>query len=1185
MTSGQQDGTPWTSVGLIYNDSTFPPANTSVRMVARGSYKFPGGTLQATLRLQRRMVGGTTWTEIATITPPIAGTVVQGAFTITVPASTRGIQYRVEFPRSTIVGSTNPAYTNIITLYPGGRLTGVSVSASPNPLLVGQRTTLTVATAPASAPNTTTQLQRQRAPGQWTLAGSAMPVRNTPGTETFRAVATQTGNGAGGPFTSPEITVRWLPALAIDPIADITAYRGEAIPGSNQLPAATGGIAPLTYALAGLPRSLTFTATTRSIQPNTIPATTPLGAHALTYTVTDASGNTASQSFTLTIRDRLRMTTPPPYIGDIGVAIPAQPNMPAATGGRAPYTYQWTNLPSGVTGATAAGRPWYSGTPAEADSFSVTLTATDADGQTAPRLGSFVIDDLAAPNPTAVAGNAQVVVSWGAVPQATNYHIRYASHANIQTRGANAYSTPVLLASSALTHTIDQLTNGQPYRFQVRGLYGTWPGPWGGVDATPVSPTTPPAAPTLNGQPILIEGLPGATGSHTIVVTQTPATSPTPTFSYTYLPRETWLTLTGATLSYTLPTPTSYPLGPDASGNRYAQYDKLYQVASSTAGVARLQLPLTVRVTQPPTVAPPLVAADLSITAHEGDTAIGTLGFVNNQDGYGAPHTWTVAAAPTGFSVAGPNITWPRVPLAGQPHTLTYTVTDRLGQSDTGTITINVTALPRSFAIVGPDSISGRVGDPVPSGQVWYVVNAVGGVSWVTPTNLPPGITLTPELISGIRQWRASGTFGGIVTNRRTVFSATDTSVPPQTDAHTTTWNVTSSGAPSPEPGPRPGPGVAVPPTITIRPIGDIANMRYTDAEGRHYFYYYEQEPEFELIGDNLFTGGNPARGGQRFGYVYSMVINGGQSQVTQRDDDDGSITIIQDPYANLSFGWQEPLNWRAASGDKDNIQNSSSIQWTRIATATAHYRMPRSLRNGYGANTITNRMVQDNYRPATIRAANVTNGKFQNYRWTTGGGFPTLSGVRRILADKVKYTAQLISHRGAARFPVPLYIHDFTETPQYHNFGGGINNFYRYPQTDRERRNRNWNTTEDTDEVIVHWIPRPLVWDYILPTPLAVSHARSGSFTMPGASGGVPPYKYTLHGEPPPGLSISPSYIGADGVRISEESATPPVISGTVNSTGHGIFDLTLACVDSAERRGRRQMIRQSFRWTTSPP
>ena len=168
-------------------------------------------------------------------------------------------------------------------------------------------------------------------------------------------------------------------------------YRqGDAIV-ALQLPAATGGDAPLTYALTpALPAGLSFDAARREIAgtPTELQAETTY-----TLTATDADGDAASLTFTLTVEADLT-----PSFGDAtvaaqrytaGVAIAALA-LPAATGGNAPLRYALTPaLPAGLTyaapGDPAAAGGTLGGTPTEVQAETTyTLTATDADGDAAP---------------------------------------------------------------------------------------------------------------------------------------------------------------------------------------------------------------------------------------------------------------------------------------------------------------------------------------------------------------------------------------------------------------------------------------------------------------------------------------------------------------------------------------------------------------------------------------------------------------------------------------------------------------------------------------------------------------------------------------------------------------------------------------------------------------------------------
>ena len=92
--------------------------------------------------------------------------------------------------------------------------------------------------------------------------------------------------------------------LRFDPntIADQTFTMGTY--ASVTLPEAAGGTAPYTYSVSALPTGLSFDATTRQLSGT---PTTAVNAHPVTYTATDATGTSASLTFTITVRN-----TPPP---------------------------------------------------------------------------------------------------------------------------------------------------------------------------------------------------------------------------------------------------------------------------------------------------------------------------------------------------------------------------------------------------------------------------------------------------------------------------------------------------------------------------------------------------------------------------------------------------------------------------------------------------------------------------------------------------------------------------------------------------------------------------------------------------------------------------------------------------------------------------------------------------------
>ncbi len=160
-------------------------------------------------------------------------------------------------------------------------------------------------------------------------------------------------------------------------------YQAESPIEPLTLPEAAGGDGPLRYALSPAPPAgLTLDPATRTLSGTPTAAT---AATRCTWTVTDADGDTAAVTFLLEVRPDLK-----PVFEAESPALryragrPVEPRaLPAAVGGDPPLRY--TLSPAPPEGLRFdAGRRELSGTPA-AEQFetSYTLTATDADGDTA----------------------------------------------------------------------------------------------------------------------------------------------------------------------------------------------------------------------------------------------------------------------------------------------------------------------------------------------------------------------------------------------------------------------------------------------------------------------------------------------------------------------------------------------------------------------------------------------------------------------------------------------------------------------------------------------------------------------------------------------------------------------------------------------------------------------------------
>ena len=169
--------------------------------------------------------------------------------------------------------------------------------------------------------------------------------------------------------------------VAADLMPTFSTISGYAVrvnsPFSDVLPAATGGDSPLSYTATNLPTGLSFITTTRTISgtPTTVESKT------VTYTVRDEDGDEASTTFAFNVAADL-MPTLPTISGFTGrVDSPFSQVLPEATSGDSPLSYTATNLPAGLTFITSTRT--IRGTPSSQETKTVTYTVRDEDGDEA----------------------------------------------------------------------------------------------------------------------------------------------------------------------------------------------------------------------------------------------------------------------------------------------------------------------------------------------------------------------------------------------------------------------------------------------------------------------------------------------------------------------------------------------------------------------------------------------------------------------------------------------------------------------------------------------------------------------------------------------------------------------------------------------------------------------------------
>ena len=202
----------------------------------------------------------------------------------------------------------------------------------------------------------------------------------------------QINQGFGVRVDDIALTASACPAITLSPASLPSGTVGTAY---SQTLTAGGGAAPYTYANTSglLPAGLSLTSGGH------ISGTpTAAGTSSFTVTVTDATGCTGSQAYSVTINSVPcpTITLSPTLLpsGMVGTAYYLALN---ASGGTAPYIYAKTagTRPPGVS-LTSGGL--LSGTPTTAGTFNFTVTATDAHGCTGNQAYSIMINS--APCPT-----------------------------------------------------------------------------------------------------------------------------------------------------------------------------------------------------------------------------------------------------------------------------------------------------------------------------------------------------------------------------------------------------------------------------------------------------------------------------------------------------------------------------------------------------------------------------------------------------------------------------------------------------------------------------------------------------------------------------------------------------------------------------------------------------------------
>lgn len=335
----------------------------------------PGGVLSGT-----PTAGGTfNFTVTATDSSPFPGPFSGSqAYTLTIAPPT------ITLPATTLAGGT----------------LGAAYSASISPASGG--------TAPYAYAVTAGAL-----PGGLTLNAATGAITGTPsalGTFNFSITATDSSTGTG-PYTATQsyaITVIDNPPIA-NPVSLTVAYNA---PATNVPLNITGGAAvTVSEVVPSLHGTVIASGTTITYQPDPGYA----GPDSFTYSATNSGGTSAPATVTITVNDPvITITASAGFSATI-----ATPYTQTFTfnGGTPPWSgFQVTNLPTGlsVTGTTA-NTVTISGTPTEAGSFNLNVSATDSSTGNGPyTVGQAFTLTVAAPTLTLTPASTTFTPTYGA---------------------------------------------------------------------------------------------------------------------------------------------------------------------------------------------------------------------------------------------------------------------------------------------------------------------------------------------------------------------------------------------------------------------------------------------------------------------------------------------------------------------------------------------------------------------------------------------------------------------------------------------------------------------------------------------------------------------------------------------------------------------------------------------------
>ncbi|MFI5496599.1 putative Ig domain-containing protein [Actinoplanes sp. NPDC051859] len=640
--------------------------------------------------------------------------------------------------------------TGVIVTYPSSRASNIGTAIAPLALKAAGGTGIYTWTSTGL-------------PAGLSIDATTGVVTGTPTTAGVHSVKITATDGAG---VSGATGFTWTVAVGATVADPGPIHATIDVPVSKQM-AATGGKAPYWWAATGLPAGLSIKSSTGLISGT--PTTAVTGP--VLVTATDAANVATTISVPFTVAALLKVTDPgtrnDPSGSPVSVAL-------AATGGTAPYTWNGSGLPAGLSLNSTSGV--ISGTPTTLASHTATVTVTDAGLRTHTASFSWnVVAPITVANPygqvgpTGVDYTKALAASGGTAPYrwtATGLPIGL----TLDPATGTISGTPTTAGNYTPKVTVtdrDGNTGSVSFSFAT-GVIVTYPSSRGSAIGTAITPLTIKAAGgtgnyawTATGLPPgliidtatgVVTGTPTTNGvySATITATDTTGTSGATGFTWTIAAAATithpgtvhattgvamarQLSATGGKAPYTWAA-TGLPAGLSIKSSTGLISGTATTAATTTVSVTVTDaLKITSTLAFPIAVGAPVTIASPGTHTSTASAAIADVRL--SADGGTAPFTWIVSGLPAGLTATATG-TITGTPSSATTSVVTATVVDAAGRTATTSFTWNIAG---PVALADPGAQTGTIG--VATSLQLAAIGGTGGYRW-SVAGLPTGLSL-----------------------------------------------------------------------------------------------------------------------------------------------------------------------------------------------------------------------------------------------------------------------------------------------------------------------------------------------------------------------------------------------------------------------------------------------------------